>query len=115
MVGPGEVDDDLEPEIQEECNTKYGDVQKVVIFEIPNAEPEKAVRIFTEFKRVESAIKGKKILLYDLIISIYFAILFIIILFFLAVVDLNGRFFGGREVQASFYDVEKFKNLNLAE
>jgi len=89
MVGPGEVDDDLEPEIQEECNTKYGDVQKVVIFEIPNAEPEKAVRIFTEFKRVESAIK--------------------------AVVDLNGRFFGGREVQASFYDVEKFKNLNLAE
>ena len=58
MVGPGEVDDDLEPEIQEECNTKYGDVQKVVIFEIPNAEPEKAVRIFTEFKRVESAIKG---------------------------------------------------------
>ena len=42
-------------------------------------------------------------------------ILFINILFFLAVVDLNGRFFGGREVQASFYDVEKFKNLNLAE
>ena len=38
-----------------------------------------------------------------------------IIILFLAVVDLNGRFFGGREVQASFYDVEKFKNLNLAE
>jgi len=89
MVGPGEVDDELEPEITEECNTKYGDVQKVVIFEIPEATPEKAVRIFTEFKRVESAIK--------------------------AVVDLNGRFFGGREVQASFYDVEKFKNLNLSD
>jgi len=89
MVGPGEVDEELEPEIKDECEAKYGDVQKVVIFEIPNAAPEDAVRIFTEFKRVESAIK--------------------------AVVDLNGRFFGGREVRASFYDVEKFKNLKLDE
>lgn len=89
MVGPGEVDDDLEPEIKEECNGKYGDVSKVMIYEIPNATPEEAVRIFVEFKRVESAIK--------------------------AVVDLNGRFFGGREVRASFYDVEKFRNLNLSE
>lgn len=87
MVGPGEVDDDLEPEIKEECHTKYGDVQSVVIFEIPNVAAEDAVRIFVEFKRVESAIK--------------------------AVVDLNGRFFGGREVRASFYDVERFKSYNL--
>ena len=35
MVGPGEVDDELEPEIKEECNTKYGDVSKVMIYEIP--------------------------------------------------------------------------------
>jgi len=34
---------------------------------------------------------------------------------FSAVVDLNGRFFGGREVRASFYDVFKFQNLNLTE
>ena len=59
MVGPGEVDDDLEPEVKEECNTKYGDVNKVVIFELQNVAPEEAVRIFIEFKRVESAIKGK--------------------------------------------------------
>ena len=61
MVGPGEVDDDLEPEVKEECNGKYGDVSKVVIFEMPNEPPEEAVRIFIEFKRVESAIKGKQI------------------------------------------------------
>ena len=61
MVGPGEVDDELEPEIKEECNTKYGDVSKVMIYEIPKTTPEEAVRIFVEFKRVESAIKGKKI------------------------------------------------------
>lgn len=59
MVGPGEVDDELEPEVREECNGKYGAVVQVVIFEIPKAVPEEAVRIFVEFQRVESAIKGK--------------------------------------------------------
>jgi splicing factor 45 len=63
MVGPGEVDSDLEPEVREECQTKYGDVNKVVIFEVPNAEEEEAVRIFVEFKRMEAAIKGKELIL----------------------------------------------------
>lgn len=87
MVGPGEVDDDLEPEVKDECNTKYGDVTKVVIHEVLDAQPEEAVRIFVEFKRIESAIK--------------------------AVVDLNGRFFGGRQVKAGFYSVEKLNNYQL--
>ncbi|KAJ8687904.1 hypothetical protein QAD02_023699 [Eretmocerus hayati] len=87
MVGPGEVDDDLEPEVKDECNTKYGDVIRVVIHEVIDAQPEDAVRIFVEFKRIESAIK--------------------------AVVDLNGRFFGGRQVRAGFYSVEKLNNYQL--
>jgi len=33
MVGPGEVDDDLEPETAEECS-KYGKVVRCVIFEV---------------------------------------------------------------------------------
>lgn len=33
MVGPGEVDDDLEEEVAEEC-TKYGEVVRVMIFEV---------------------------------------------------------------------------------
>ena len=33
MVGPGEVDDELEPETAEECS-KYGEVHKVVIYEV---------------------------------------------------------------------------------
>ncbi|XP_045494990.1 splicing factor 45 isoform X2 [Colias croceus] len=89
MVGPGDVDDELEPEVKDECNTKYGEVVKVVIFEMPNAPSDEAVRIFVEFKRIESAIK--------------------------AVVDLNGRFFGGRQVKAGFYSVEKFNALQLTE
>lgn len=58
MVGPGEVDADLEPEVREECQTKYGDVTTVVIFEVPNVADDEAVRIFVEFKRMEAAIKG---------------------------------------------------------
>ena len=33
MVGPGEVDDELEPETAEECS-KYGKVIKCVIYEV---------------------------------------------------------------------------------
>ncbi|XP_074640480.1 splicing factor 45-like [Tubulanus polymorphus] len=86
MVGPGEVDDDLEPETADEC-TKYGKVIKCVIFEMPDVEEDEAVRIFVEFERQESAIK--------------------------AVVDLNGRYFGGRIVKAGFFNIDKFRRLDL--
>ena len=29
MVGPGEVDEELEPEVKEECEAKYGEIVKV--------------------------------------------------------------------------------------
>ncbi|XP_063782868.1 splicing factor 45 isoform X1 [Pseudophryne corroboree] len=88
MVGAGEVDEDLEAETKEECE-KYGKVAKCVIFETPGAPDEEAVRIFLEFERVESAIK--------------------------AVVDLNGRYFGGRIVKAGFYNLDKFRTLDLVD
>lgn len=87
MVGPGEVDEDLEPETAEEC-TKYGEVEKCVIFEIPNGQDHEAVRIFIAFTRLEAAIK--------------------------AVIDLNGRYFGGRVVSASFFPEDRFSKLDLA-
>lgn len=88
MVGRGEVDEDLEGETKEECE-KYGKVTKCVIFEIALVTDDEAVRIFLEFERVESAIK--------------------------AVVDLNGRYFGGRVVKACFYNLDKFRALDLGE
>ncbi|KAJ4924473.1 hypothetical protein JOQ06_003429 [Pogonophryne albipinna] len=88
MVGRGEVDEDLEGETKEECE-KYGKVVRCVIFEIAVVPDEDAVRIFLEFERVESAIK--------------------------AVVDLNGRYFGGRIVRACFYNLDKFRVLDLGE
>lgn len=88
MVGPGDIDEDLEDETKEECS-KYGEVNKCVIYEIPGQVPEEAVRIFLEFKTLPSAIK--------------------------ALTDLNGRFFGGRSVKATFYNFDKFKQLKLNE
>ncbi|XP_061817317.1 splicing factor 45 isoform X2 [Nerophis lumbriciformis] len=88
MVGRGEVDEDLEGETKEECE-KYGKVIKCVIFEIAEVPDDEAVRIFLEFERVESAIK--------------------------AVVDLNGRYFGGRVVKACFYNQDKFQVYKLGE
>ncbi|KAI5331617.1 hypothetical protein L3X38_021743 [Prunus dulcis] len=89
MVGPGEVDDELEDEVASEC-AKYGTVTRVLIFEItePNFPVDEAVRIFVQFERSEETTK--------------------------ALVDLDGRYFGGRVVRASFYDEERFGNNELA-
>lgn len=86
MVGPGEVDSELEGETFEECG-KYGKVIKCIIFEMPECSDEEAVRIYVEFDRIDSAIK--------------------------AIIDLNGRFFGGRVVKACFYNLDKFRRLDL--
>ncbi|XP_064605409.1 splicing factor 45-like isoform X2 [Liolophura sinensis] len=88
MVGPGEVDEELQPETAEECS-KYGKVIKCVIFELTGVADEEAVRIFVDFERMEAAIK--------------------------AVVDLNGRFFGGRTVRACFYNLDKFRRFHLGD
>lgn len=89
MVGPGEVDDELEDEVASEC-AKYGTVTRVLIFEItePNFPTEEAVRIFVQFERSEETTK--------------------------ALIDLDGRFFGGRVVRATFYDEERFGRNELA-
>lgn len=88
MVGAGEVDNELQPEVIEEC-TKYGEVTNCLIYEIPEgASDDEAVRIFVEFGKKDSAIK--------------------------AVIDLNGRFFGGRTIRAGFYSEERFSNFDLA-
>lgn len=127
MVGPGDVDEELEPEVKDECNTKYGEVINVLIHESFGTTPEEAVKIFVEFKRIESAIKGIPRYSRSLSLFQWFAFLlmcnqtsFSTLLWFLlflcvilAVVDLNGRFFGGRQVRAGFYNYDKFKNFQL--
>lgn len=89
VVGPGEVDEALDDEIGTECS-KHGQVSSVLIFEVtdPSYPPEGAVRIFVEFEEQEAATK--------------------------AIEELHGRFFGGRAVQADYYDQKRFDDNDLA-
>jgi len=91
-VGPlsaGEVDDNLDDEIGEECS-KYGLIGQITIFEVtePGFDPTEAVRIFVQFERPESAMK--------------------------ALIDLDGRFFGGRTVKAMFFPEDRLNEQDLA-
>ncbi|KAF9572908.1 hypothetical protein EC968_009214 [Mortierella alpina] len=89
MVGPGEVDDTLQEETAMECE-KFGPVVRCLIFEVQNGKvpPEEAVRIFVKFGSLISAEKALK--------------------------DLDGRFFGGRQVRGQFFDEKRFDSLQLA-
>ncbi|KAI7815849.1 hypothetical protein BC939DRAFT_471261 [Gamsiella multidivaricata] len=89
MVGPGEVDDSLQEETAGECE-KYGAVVRCLIFEVQNGKvpPEEAVRIFVKFGALGSAERALK--------------------------DLDGRFFGGRQVRGQFFDETRFDQLQLA-
>ncbi|KAF0697621.1 Aste57867_11711 [Aphanomyces stellatus] len=61
MVGPGDVDDELEGEVKEECETKYGPVKQCLIYEVkPVGTPEEAVRIFVHFEHESDAAKGRR-------------------------------------------------------
>lgn len=58
MIGRGEVDAELDPEVREEM-AKFGEVTDLHILERPLPAPEDdAVRIFVEFRTVDNAIKG---------------------------------------------------------
>lgn len=86
LVGKGDVDDDLEEEIREEAS-KYGSVEKVRIFEAADAPDNEAVRIFVCFKELAESKHAHQ--------------------------KFNGRFFGGRTVQARYYDVNRFQKDDL--
>eukprot|EP00903_Cladosiphon_okamuranus_P012880 g12028.t1 len=88
MVGPGEVDDELEGETSGECE-RFGPVRRCLIYEIKggDAPDTQRVRIFVAFEKQESAVK--------------------------AYLEMNGRFFGGRQIAASFYKEDKFDALDL--
>ncbi|KAJ3069601.1 hypothetical protein HDU98_007351 [Podochytrium sp. JEL0797] len=89
MVGPGEVDDDLESETAGEC-CKFGEVEKVRVFEVRGGQTvreDEAVRIFVKFRNLEAAVEAKS--------------------------KMDGRFFGGRNISAVYFDESRFDAGNL--
>lgn len=113
MVGPEEVDETLQEEIQEECS-KFGIVDKVIIYkekQTDNDEDEFGdviVKIFVEF----SMSSGKSLcwVFSKRNISNEFTILEAD----KASSALNGRFFGGRLVKAESYDQSLFDHNDFS-
>lgn len=91
MVGPDDVDETLQDEIQEECR-KFGDVERVIIYNEKQSEDDEnaeiIVKIFVEFTETIEAEKARD--------------------------ALNGRYFGGRMVQAALYDQTLFDHSDLS-
>lgn len=90
MVGPEDIDDDLEGEVTEECG-KFGAVNRVIIYQERQGEEDDAdviVKIFVEFSDTEEMNK--------------------------AIQALNNRWFAGRKVVAEVYDQERFNNSDLS-
>ncbi|XP_041940482.1 poly(U)-binding-splicing factor PUF60a isoform X1 [Alosa pseudoharengus] len=90
MVGPEDIDDELEGEVTEECG-KFGGVNRVIIYQEKQGEEEDAeviVKIFVEFSAAAEMNK--------------------------AIQALNNRWFGGRKVVAEVYDQERFDNSDLS-
>ncbi|KAM7399943.1 hypothetical protein PAMA_004567 [Pampus argenteus] len=90
MVGPEDLDDDLEGEVTEECG-KFGRVQRVVIYQERQGEEDDAdviVKIFVEFLEVAEMKRAIRVL--------------------------DQRWFGGRKVVAEVYDQESFNCSDLS-
>ncbi|WVQ80643.1 hypothetical protein IAT38_002748 [Cryptococcus sp. DSM 104549] len=81
--GVEDVDEELAGEIGEECS-KYGIVERVVLHmvEPPPPEPEECLRVFVVFSGMAGAWRATK--------------------------ELDGRFFGGKTIQATYFDEAKF-------
>uniref|UniRef100_UPI0037E7F085 poly(U)-binding-splicing factor PUF60a n=1 Tax=Semicossyphus pulcher TaxID=241346 RepID=UPI0037E7F085 len=90
MVGPDDIDDDLEGEVTEECG-KFGRVKRVIIYQERQGEEDDAdviVKIFVEFSEASEMNR--------------------------AIQALDQRWFGGRKVSAEVYDQERFESSDLS-
>ncbi|WVF71550.1 hypothetical protein IAT40_006358 [Kwoniella sp. CBS 6097] len=83
VEGVEDVDEELSDEIGEECS-KYGIVERVVLHmvEPPPPEPSECLRVFIVFSGMAGAWRATK--------------------------ELDGRFFGGRKIRATYFDEARF-------
>ena len=90
MVTADEVDDDLQEEVQEECS-KFGEVERVIIYHEKQSEDDDAeviVKIFVEFKDSQSAKNCKD--------------------------KLHGRYFAGKIISADIYDQDLYDHNDFS-
>lgn len=87
MVGPEDIDEELEGEVNDECS-KYGKVQRVVVYQETQEDGSMIVKIFVLFSTPEETQKAAD--------------------------SLDGRYFSGRVVKGELYDETKFNNNDLS-
>ena len=87
MVGPEDIDEELEGEVNEECS-KYGKVQRVVVYQETQEDYSVIVKIFVLFSGPDESQRAAD--------------------------SLDGRYFSGRVVKAELYDEYKFSNNDLS-
>ncbi|KFD52965.1 hypothetical protein M514_06081 [Trichuris suis] len=90
MVTPADVDEYLQEEVTEEC-ARFGDVERVVIYQEQSGEdPHSAVvvKVFVKYSNVQEAEKAKS--------------------------AFDGRFFSGRQIKAELYDQTMFELNDLS-
>merc|ERR1712038_962817 len=91
MITAEDLDDDFEEEVKEECESKYGPVNSVIIYQEKQSEAEDAdtiIKVFVEFVHDDGAQLAKQ--------------------------HLNGRFFGGQQITAHYYNQGFFEVNDLA-
>lgn len=92
MVGPEDVDETLQEEIQDECS-KFGYVEHVIIYKEKQSDNEDddsdvIIKIFVEFSMPREAERARD--------------------------ALNDRYFGGRIIRAEVYDQNLFEHGDLS-
>lgn len=112
MVGPEDVDETLQEEIQEECS-KYGVVDRVIIYNEKQSDnvdddAEIIVKIFVEFSQMSGKFESD---FNDYCVNNFDD--------FVAEAEsardaLNGRYFGGRMVKAQLYDQALFDHSDFS-
>lgn len=111
MVGPEDVDETLQEEIQEECS-KYGVVEKVIIYKEKQTDNDDddfddvIVKIFVEFSMSSGELAAAK--------NFNQKLMKIILESDKATNALNGRFFAGRLVKAESYDQALFDHNDFS-
>jgi len=87
MVGPDDVDEELQADIEQECGN-YGKVEHVIIYKEQQEDETVIVKIFVEFEKFDQVKLAKD--------------------------GLHNRFFSGRKVVATVYDQELYDNNDLS-
>ena len=121
MITQEELDDDFEEEVKEECESKYGPVKEVLVYMEKQSEEDDAeiiIKVFVEFSLSETA----KVYFGQLEVKKFekknrkkFFENFLPPPLIIAKNQLHGRWFGGKQITAHFYNMGFYEADDLSQ